>query len=114
MKSKLLLLFLFSFSILRAQEFFKSIPVDQLPATENGKARTWTPTAYSAWQLNLSALSAAIQSAPMEFTTAAYYNNTSVVAIPQPDGRTEDLRCNRASKRFTTNTPKSGLLRVAR
>jgi hypothetical protein len=91
MKSKLLLLFLFSFSILRAQEFFKSIPVDQLPATENGKARTWTPTAYSAWQLNLSALSAAIQSAPMEFTTAAYYNNTSVVAIPQPDGRTEDF-----------------------
>jgi hypothetical protein len=91
MKGKLLLLLLFPFTGLWAQAFFKSIPSGMLPVAKSGTTRTWIPSAYSTWQLNLEGLSSAIQSAPMEFTPAAYYNNTSVVSIPQPDGTTEDF-----------------------
>lgn len=84
--------FFLAFTIigLQAQNFFKPVSVAQVAIPDNAPARTWNPTSSSTWQLDVPGVSAVLAAAPMEFTPAAYYNNNTIIAIPQPDGTTED------------------------
>ena len=91
MKSKLLLVFCLLAGLgVQAQQYFTPVR-GVLTAPENAQERTWLPGQYSAWELQLSQVSAVIKAAPMEFTPAAYYNNATVISVPMPDGGTEDF-----------------------
>lgn len=93
MKRYFPLLLLMQGMLLQAQGVFTPLEPAHLP--QSTAVRAWRPTALSAWQADLPAISAILATAPMEFTAAANYANNSVIDIPQPDGSLESFVVNK-------------------
>ena len=89
MKRFFSLLFLLQGFLLHAQGLFQQVAPAQISPAAG--SRTWQPTAFSAFQTDISAVSAILANAPMEMTPEANYGKPTVLAIPQADGTTEDF-----------------------
>lgn len=85
MKNILALLLTCTIALAHAQSYLQPVPASDSRLTE----RSWYPTSYAAWHIDLPAVASIIDHAPMEFTAEARQNNPAIIALPQPDGSVE-------------------------